>query len=466
MHLSRPRTYTFASLGFGLAVTAAVWLIPDLRFAYQAPDLHLVLETGEGLIALLAAWLMIGRFERDRRLSQILLVTALTMLGLANLVLSVGPPLFGFDSSGRFSTWAPLIVRSFATVMVTAAAFVRDRKVPRRWQDPRISLGLALAFIIIVVIYVATFGEVFGDPKPVGDPGLSSRPMIPGLDAVLSIQVLLAGLWFAAGIGFMRRAEATGDEFAAWLAAAASLSATARVSYLLFPSLYTGYVYVGDGLRLAFHILLLVGAMREIRSYWNRVATLATEEERRRVARDLHDGIAQELLFIAAQVRAARRSEPPDVDHRLQQVQNSADRAVEEARRAIHALTVPGDEDLISALRHMVSYMDSRVEADLHLRCRSPIDVPSDQREDVIRIVREAVINAHKHSNATRIEIEVEQDPNRLIIRDDGKGFDPSTANGHGGFGLLSMRERAEAIGAQLEVRSAEGKGTTVEVLL
>ena len=83
-----------------------------------------------------------------------------------------------------------------------------------------------------------------------------------------------------------------------------------------------------------------------------------------------------------------------------------------------------------------------------------------------MRIVREAVTNAVRHGGASHIDIvfEAGQSP-ALRILDDGVGFDPAAAAGSGHLGLVSMRERAEAIGASLAVRSAPGQGTTVEVL-
>lgn len=468
MRSLRPRHHVLAALVFGLLVTFGTLVIHDLRFAYRLPTLHLVLETAEGMIALLAAWLMLGRFTRDHKLSQLLLITALVMLGLANLLLSVLPPLAGVDSTDPFSTWTPLIVRSAATILIAIAALTEDLVVGTWWRDIKRPLALAMLFTAAVAASVSGLERFFGAPDLVTPPaGQSGGALISGLDAVLVSQVLLALLWGVAAYGFTKKAEATDDEFATWLGAASAVSATARISYLMFPSLYTGYVYVGDFLRLVFHILLLGAAMREIRSYWVQVAAQATEQERRRLARDLHDGIAQELLFVSAQTRAARQlSQDDQMDRSLLRLQNASDRAVDEARRAIHAMSLATDESLASALRHMVDYMDSRVTASVSFSGDMSVDVAPARREDLIRIVREAVVNAHKHSGSEVIEVRLLGDgPPRIVVTDRGSGFDVSAPTDHEGFGLVSMRERARAIGAELEIRT-DGRGTTVEVRL
>ena len=87
------------------------------------------------------------------------------------------------------------------------------------------------------------------------------------------------------------------------------------------------------------------------------------------------------------------------------------------------------------------------------------LDAPA--KEEVLRIVREAVTNAARHGKARRVGIVLTaMDGQSLTIRDDGEGFDPASTNG--GFGLLSMRERARAIGGELSVDSRPGEGTTV----
>ena len=118
-------------------------------------------------------------------------------------------------------------------------------------------------------------------------------------------------------------AARTDDDLLGWIGAAAALGAFARVAYLLFPSLYTEWLYAGDVLRLGMYLMLLVGCVREIRQYWRAQTVLAVAGERRRLARELHDGVVQELGFIRSQ--ALRTPNSGDIA-------SAADRALDEAR--------------------------------------------------------------------------------------------------------------------------------------
>ena len=118
----------------------------------------------------------------------------------------------------------------------------------------------------------------------------SARPVFDGHPVVVAVQLVNLVCYAVAAIVFTRRSAAEGDDFLGWVGAAAAVGAWARLCYLLFPSLYTDWLYAGDLLRLTTYVLLLVGATREIREYW---AGVATEAERRRLARELHDGVVQ-----------------------------------------------------------------------------------------------------------------------------------------------------------------------------
>ena len=171
-----------------------------------------------------------------------------------------------------------------------------------------------------------------------------------------------------------------------WFAAGAILAAFASLNYLFFPSLYSDWVYTGDFLRLGFYLLVLVGTGREIQTYWRRLADVAVLEERRRIARDLHDGLAQELAFIAAETRGP--------------ASKAAERALDESRRAIAALTRPVDEPLHVALVQAAEEVAHRVGTQIRFEGETVSTVPGDTREALIRIVREAVTNAARHGGA------------------------------------------------------------------
>ncbi|HEX2505249.1 MAG TPA: ATP-binding protein, partial [Gaiellaceae bacterium] len=130
------------------------------------------------------------------------------------------------------------------------------------------------------------------------------------------------------------------------------------------------------------------------------------------------------------------------------------------------ALTRPVDEPLDVALLQAAEEVAHRVGTQVRFDGERVVDVPGDTREALIRIVREAVANAGRHGGAARVSIELANGNGlRLRIIDDGAGFVPGLTR-PGGFGLVSMRERAEALGGSLILESEPGEGTTVEVLV
>jgi signal transduction histidine kinase len=238
------------------------------------------------------------------------------------------------------------------------------------------------------------------------------------------------------------------------------------VNYFLFPSLYSNWVYMGDFLRLGFYLVLLAGAGREIAAYQRRMAEAAALEERRRLARELHDGLAQELAFISTQSRWLSQSE--GADHaRLEQRALAAARALDESRSAIAALTRPLDEPLEVAVAQAAEEVADRVGVKVRLDLEAGVEVTPTTRAALVRIVREAVTNTARHAKASEVTVSLATDGQlALRISDNGVGFDPTAESNGSGFGLMSMRERAQAIGADLEVHSRVGEGTRIEVMI
>jgi signal transduction histidine kinase len=285
---------------------------------------------------------------------------------------------------------------------------------------------------------------------------MSQHARVTGGWFLLSLQLGTAMLFFISAVGFVRRSERTGDELAAWFAVGSVVAGFARIHYFLFPSVFTGWVYTGDAFRLVYYVILLVGAAREIGNYWGRAAVL---EERRRLARDLHDGLAQELALVATLAKRMSGFRGSD------QLAGAAERALDEARRAITALTAAPDQPFDEALAQAAEDAAARTGTPVRLDLAANIDMPPTAREGVIRIVREAVSNAARHGHPTTITVSTTNGDGVLVrVSDDGDGFDPS-ADGTG-FGLISMRERAASFGGELRVRSTVGEGTEVEVRL
>jgi signal transduction histidine kinase len=185
----------------------------------------------------------------------------------------------------------------------------------------------------------------------------------------------------------------------------------------------------------------------------------ATAEERRRIARELHDGLAHELAFIASKTRGAA------VGDDARELAGAADRALDEARRAITVLSVRHPQSLPAALSETVEDLGSRLGVSWNLELAEDVEVPGEVTENLLRIVREAITNAANHGASEHVQVRLERaEELRLVIEDDGCGFDPDLERAAGGFGLQSMRERAASVGAVLSVDSAPRQGTRVAV--
>lgn len=443
-------------------VTLLVLVVPFVRYAYDAPALHVVLETANSLIALLVGFLVYGRFRRSGRLQELLLTCSLAVVAVANLLLTAIPAALELSGQEEVSRWAPLVVRLVATLLLAAAALT-----PARYQSGR-RVGPALVAGALAVAFLAVAGLLLGDtlPPPVDPadvPSDSARPQIVGHPAALVVQALSGVLYAVAAAAFTRRAAATGDVLLRWVGAACVLAAFARVNYLLFPSLYSDFVYAGDVLRFGYYLMLLVGAAREISGYWAAQAHAAVLEDRRRLARDLHDGLTQELTYIWSQTRQlAGTSRDAEA---VQRINGAAARALDEARSAIAALTRTSAAGFYDVLLATADGLASRYDAKVVLELDEAVPVAPVEGEAILRIVAEAFRNAVLHGGAETVTVTMTGQPLRLCIRDDGAGFAASTPNPSGGFGLTSMRERALSLGAQFDIASTPGGGTTVSVV-
>ena len=460
----RPAGLTVATIAPGRRVTAAVVFIPDLRFAYRSERTHLVLETFDASIAGLVALLLYGRFRRSHAVPDLMLSYAMALLAVAAMGFATIPLLSGADYRDAVSTWAPLLLRMLGAGMFAAAALAPLARVsPRR---PPYEVVVLLATVGVVLGAALAFPHALPVAvDPTLAPEESSSPSIGGHPGVLTAQAVNLSLYSVAALAFTRRATRTGDELTAWIGAAAGLSATARVNYLLFPSVFSEYVYTGDFLRTGFYLVLLIGATREIQQYWAAMAGAAVLDERQRVARDLHDGLTQELTYIWSQLQQLDRH--PERREVLPRLTSASARAIDEARRAIAALTRPMDEPLAVTLTQAAEEVAGRYGANVTTDI-DPVEVDGERREALIRIVREAVGNAARYADAGDVVVLLAEEDGamRLLISDDGRGFDPDDVRRrNSGYGLTTMQQRAEHSGGRFELASRPGGGTTVRVV-
>jgi signal transduction histidine kinase len=442
---------SFAAAG-AAAVTLAVVAVPWLRSAFDAPSLRVALETGGSLVAVATVALLLRQCGAGTRgdhlwLSAGLLVLAITALSVAALLVT--------------GAWSPELVRYAmagnlaGTVMLAIAAFA-----PSRLRVPPRTLWLTAAALGLVLFGGAAY---LAGPGP-ADLGLieSPRPSYKPDLGRLIVQVLIAGALVVAAIGLARRAGERGDALMRWAAVAVVLGGFAKLNYALFPPFDNRAVHLGDFLRVLGWLALLAGVIEEVRAGVRRRADAAVLSERRRLARELHDGVAQELAFIRR--RAGRLAELPDgID-----ILSAADRALEDSRRAIEALSPSTDEPLHVALERHGARLAVECGVEVRVTTRCATDVTPEIRSELLRIVAEAVRNAAHHGGARHVRVDLLAPPLRVRVIDDGSGFVSGASSGLGvaGYGLIAMRERAEMVGGRLSLESVPGAGTLVQVVL
>ena len=199
-------------------------------------------------------------------------------------------------------------------------------------------------------------------------------------------------------------------------------------------------------------------AVREIR-----------KAERARMARDLHDGVLQDLSYTAATMGLMMLSvDDPELKGRLQGSIDAVRRAAEGLRDAVEDLRLEGDEDrdlpeLLGSLLEEARAMNPGCEIRLEAQDGFPSQLPEETRVQLSRVVREALTNVRRHSGAENVSVSLRTEGDDLIVEvsDDGRGFGTKIRTGGG---TRSMRERAAALGGRLEVESEPGRRSTVRL--
>jgi PAS domain S-box-containing protein len=194
----------------------------------------------------------------------------------------------------------------------------------------------------------------------------------------------------------------------------------------------------------------------------------AQEEERERVALELHDGLGQVLTSISLFASDLETEVPPDARPRAVRVSELVRRAIADSRRLVWSLRPPELErlGLVPAVRRLAEEVSAPdVPVDLHEEI-GDLRLPPESEAVVYRVVQEAVHNAQKHSRAAAISIVMRRTDGMLatLVEDNGRGFDPGSIRPGRGLGLIGMRERAELVDGTLVVESAAGAGTRIRL--
>ena len=434
----RDEALLVSTLGISLVLVVSGSLV---RASYSLPQLRRVLATifvlAGGLVALLTA----TRFAVERRRFDLLLCGGFLAASVATLAFTIAPAVMDVTQS-HDEAWTGVATTTVGWVLIAAAPHTRGRAKRARADLWGLIVGLTTAVVALTFV---------------------SRS-IAGAYALLGIsRVAFVIVVAIAVVGFANRYRVLGEDLDRWLAFGATLMLFALLDDVFTPSTGIGRVSQGDFFRLLGYGVLLVGVWRAMRaSEFGR----AVAEERARVARDIHDGLAQYLFAVSTHISLLEAGADPA--QTLPQLKEAALAAQREARFAVLALsTAAGSAPFDTALRRYIDVLTADGAFEVELEIDRSVQLAPDEQIEIFRIVQEGLANARKHADAGRAWVTVGQrGADRLVaVRDDGHGFDASRELG-AGQGLKNIGERAAMIGGALSLASAPGRGTALEVVL
>jgi signal transduction histidine kinase len=315
-----------------------------------------------------------------------------------------------------------------------------------------------------------------------------STAPLPGINVgILVLDGAAAVLLVLAALAFARGPVRAGGIPRSYMTIGLVVAAFSQIHFILYPAVYSGLVSTGDALRIAFYLVLMAGInaaarqdLAELRAANARLRLLSVAEkdraaiaERARLARELHDGLAQDLWTTKLEFDRLAAAVPPSdpvVNDQIQRVRHAIDAAAREARDAVAALRQGFDAGLSLAdelPRRLDAFADrTGYPIDLELDPEAA-DLPGVEASEVLRVIDEALHNVQKHADATRIRVGVKRLDDTSIaitIDDNGRGFVAGTPTE--GHGLVGMYERAALLGGRLAIDTAPGDGTSVRLEL
>ena len=212
-------------------------------------------------------------------------------------------------------------------------------------------------------------------------------------------------------------------------------------------------------------------AHRQLQEFAGQAEELATAKERNRLARELHDSVAQTLYGLTLQAEAAARElnagRADKASEQLREIRDSAQQSLQETRLLIFELRPPilEQEGLVAALRARLESVESRSGLKTQFQLQELNRLPEKVEAGLYGISNEALNNILKHAHATVIKVALKKETNKIVldIQDNGIGFDMASTESQSGMGLSGMKDRAEQFGGKLHITSG-ANGTTIRV--
>jgi len=474
-----------------LTWTAAMLIAPNNRGHVLAPAADLLCDTTALVVTGLVAVLSWVRYRESRQqigLYQAAAFLALTVADATAVAVAIGAGGAAAGSSaavGQAQLFVWTVARLLAAGLLAAGGAASLRGSSARHPLTIVLAPAALMLAMVALVQASGDGlpsllaTIVPGASPSASPELSMTPF--GAAALgLNAALFLRAAWVRRQIS--HRNGAIGD---AYVAVGLVIAAFAQLHVALFPSIHPREVASSDLLVLAFGVVLFLGIAAEARFVFaalrraNQSLELmrdsevdrAALEERSRLSRELHDGLAQDLWL--AKLKVGRLAALPDLGPEAialcEELTDAIDSGLSEARRAVMALRLNGDgsgASLSQLIRRTVDDFQDRFGLRAELECADDLPRLRPRVEaELLRIAQEALSNVNRHADATlvRLQVRVSEDQVTLTIRDNGKGFDP-TAVGDGSFGLVSMRERATLVGGRITIESLPSDGTCVTV--
>jgi signal transduction histidine kinase len=469
-------------------ITLTIVTLPVVHGHAVAPAFDLALDTLAAVVSgsvTVLAWIRFGERRALIALFQSSAFLCLTIAYGTAVVISLGrdaEPVTLSDPNPIQTYFFALARALAASVLVFAGTSAGTRVALRR---PKVLL-LGPGALLLGTIVLATLGA-WAPPETAWlatiDPDGSGLPAANLFGTV--VQVCISVLFFQAAVvcrDRWRRDHSIGD---GWMAVGLVFAAFAEIHWIAYPAGHPGQVSTADLLRLAFFAALLLAIEAEARSAMSRLRSANTElallrdadveraalEERARLARELHDGLAQDLWLAKLKTGqlAAIRNLPETAVSLVADAEAAIESGLAEARQAVMALRMTPERglDLAELLGRYIDDFEDRFGLRVEFTSRGDgFSVAPRTQAEVLRIAQEALVNIRQHAQASvaGVRLEVGRDHLTLRVADNGRGFDTVAAAGSS-FGLSSMRERAAIIGGRLRVESARGDGTRVSLV-
>jgi signal transduction histidine kinase len=411
-----------------------------------------VLQTVGGLAAGLVALLAGARFTTERRRFDLLLCLGFFVACSSTAAFELAPSIAERQLT-RAEAWSGVVARLIAWTLIAAAPFARGAV-----RSSRRTLGNWLAFLLLALGSLWVLLHSIEATLPALAPSVGASPPFLLTFAYSANSILN----LAAVLGFGLRFRERRDDLDRWLAYGASLMLFSSLHLVFTPLLGNIEVSPGDFLRVLGYSVVCVGVLRAIKAA---EFARAVADERSRLAREIHDGLAQYLFAISTHVTILEQG--GSAAELVPQIKSAAVAAQQEARFAILALSsAGGTAPFDTALQRYIELLtaDGALDVELEIDPRTRLD--PDEQIEIFRIVQEGLANVRRHARARSAEVRIGHHDGRRIVTivDDGDGFNHDEATR--GQGLRNIRARIASIGAALSLQTSPGRGTALEVRL